>query len=99
MCFTMKIKRFFYHFAIVQAAEQPERSFAGDLKKEPTKMKKYLKIIMVVIMLAGIYFSISNFLSVELKASGGLRGSWEDWPEGSVCMGSGDECGIGWSPW
>ena len=58
-----------------------------------TKMKKTFKIIMVVIMLLGIAFSISNFTSMELKANG-LRGMW-DYDDGKeVCMGDGDECDI-----
>ena len=32
-------------------------------------MKKVLKVIMVVIMLLGIAFSLSNFISMELKAA------------------------------
>jgi hypothetical protein len=53
-------------------------------------MKKALMIIMVVIMILGIAFSISNLISMELKASS-LRGAWV----GTDCMGDGNDCAIG----
>ncbi len=44
-------------------------------------------------MLLGISFSIINIFSVDAKA-GGLKGSWEDYEEGTKCEGSGTECDI-----
>jgi hypothetical protein len=55
-------------------------------------MKKTFRIIMVVIMLLGIVFSISNFICVELKAAV-KQGTWVDVGGGNLeCMGLGNEC-------
>ena len=54
-------------------------------------MKKSIKILAIAIMLLGIVFSVSNFLSVELRA--GLRGIWSG-DFGSECERIGNECDI-----
>lgn len=54
-------------------------------------MKKVLKIIMVVIMILGIAFSISNYISMELKAKGSsLQGIDYD----GECIDKGTECDL-----
>lgn len=57
-------------------------------------MKKILKVMLVIVIIAGIVFSIINFTSVETKA-GGLRGSLVYMDGDWRCMGDGDECPIG----
>jgi hypothetical protein len=55
-------------------------------------MGKIAKIMMIVFMIIGIAFSISNFISVELKADDDW-GAWEYFPNGKkACMGAGQEC-------
>jgi membrane protein CcdC involved in cytochrome C biogenesis len=55
-------------------------------------MRKAIKIVMILIMLLGIAFSISNFISVELKANH-LNGLDWVWPDGAVdCIRIGGEC-------
>lgn len=62
-------------------------------------MKKGIRILMIIIMLLGISFSISNFISVELKA-GTLKGAWIEEPDGSYkCRGDGSECSIVFWQW
>ena len=57
-------------------------------------MKKILQVTMVLIIILGVLFSISNFTSRELKA-GSLLGTWVECPDGSFrCMGDGTECAI-----
>jgi hypothetical protein len=57
-------------------------------------MRKIIKIVMILMMLLGIAFSISNFISVELKADV-LRGIEWTWPDGSVdCVGFGIQCDL-----
>jgi hypothetical protein len=53
-------------------------------------MKKALKIITLVIMLLGIAFSISNFVSLELRAKEGIQGIWID----GDCQYFGNQCNI-----
>jgi len=54
-------------------------------------MKKLTKIILVLIMILGIGFSISNLISVKLKAGEKIctwvyrNGAWD-------CMGLGTDC-------
>jgi len=62
-------------------------------------MKRAGKVIAVLIMISGILFSISNFISLELKAGGG-KGSWVFCLGTYRCMGDGNECsfGIGQEP-
>jgi len=56
-------------------------------------MKKIIRIALIAVMLVGITFSISTFISVELQSIGkGLRGVWI--AEG-ICGGIGDQCDIG----
>ena len=57
-------------------------------------IKKILKIAMILIMLVGIAFSITNFLSVESKAEGSTRGAWVYVNDTYRCMGDGNECEI-----
>ena len=54
-------------------------------------MRKVLKILFIVAMILGIVFSVSNFLSVELKSTG-LRGIWAD--DTGACERVGNECDI-----
>lgn len=55
-----------------------------------------IKIIIIIIMILGIAFSISNFFPVEVKAEGpGIMGIWVDLPDGSFkCMDFGNECTV-----
>ncbi len=55
------------------------------------KMKKYIKIVLILIMILGIAFSISNFLSVELTA-GEKTGTWVYRNGVRECMGIGSDC-------
>jgi hypothetical protein len=57
-------------------------------------IKKTFKIIMIVIMVIGIAFSISNFISTETEA-GVLLGIWDDVT--GVCVDSSTKCVIGYS--
>lgn len=54
-------------------------------------MKRILKILMVVLMLIGSTFAISNFISPKLKAEG-LNGSWVYKNGVKVCIAPGSEC-------
>lgn len=57
---------------------------------------------MLIIMIVGIWISISNFFLVETRAqTKSLRGAWQDEPDGTVsCFGDGDECDVlgAWEP-
>jgi hypothetical protein len=54
-------------------------------------MKKVVKIVLVLIMLLGIAFSLSNFITLELKASPN-KAAWY-YANGVIeCMGQGNEC-------
>lgn len=56
-------------------------------------MKTIMKIAMIAIMLSGITFSISNFISVELQSQeNGLNGVWI---APKVCGGDGNVCDMG----
>ncbi len=46
---------------------------------------------MIIIMVLGVVFSVSNFISIETKA-GGMRGVVDQ--ETGKCVDKGDECGI-----
>jgi D-alanyl-lipoteichoic acid acyltransferase DltB (MBOAT superfamily) len=59
------------------------------INKGAFKMRKFTKIIMIIILFLGICFSISNFTSSELNASP-LMGAYV----GSECEGDGNECVI-----
>ena len=55
-------------------------------------MKKVIKITLVLIMVLGIGFSLSNFISLELKAAGVKTSAWV-YKNGVIeCMGIGTEC-------
>jgi ABC-type enterochelin transport system permease subunit len=54
-------------------------------------MKKVIKITLVLIMVLGIAFSISNFISLELKAAE-KTGAWVYKNGVRECMGFGNEC-------
>lgn len=59
-------------------------------------MKKFFKIMMIVIMLLGIGFSLLNFASFEVEAvkSRALYGAYV-YQSGSIrCMGDGTDCII-----
>ena len=56
-------------------------------------MKSGLKIIMIIIILIGIVFSISNIVSTELKA-GGMKGIWVYDFGTQTCEGLGNQCDI-----
>jgi hypothetical protein len=55
--------------------------------------KRMIKAIMIIIMIVGIALSISNFFSLELRAT---RVVWEqlwEWGDGTYdCMGDGNSC-------
>ena len=52
------------------------------------------KVVLIIIMLLGIGFSVSNFVSLELEAAPD-RGVWVDLGSGvKECAGDGDECDI-----
>lgn len=55
-------------------------------------MKKVIKMMMVLIMLLGIAFFISNFISLELKAAGEKTSTWVYVNGVRDCMGNGNEC-------
>lgn len=56
-------------------------------------MIKGIKIIAIIFIMFGIVFSISNFVSIELKAkNGGLQGVWVDIGGVCECTGDGNEC-------
>ena len=55
------------------------------------KMKRNIKIVLILIMILGIAFSISNFLSVELTAAE-KTGAWVYKNGVRECMGFGNEC-------
>lgn len=57
-------------------------------------MKNTIKFILIAIMILGISFSISNFMSMELKA-GFADGVWVYSGGEWVCRGSGNECDTG----
>lgn len=52
---------------------------------------RIIKIILIVIMLMGVAFSISNFISIELNA-GAKTSTWVYKNGTWVCMGFGDAC-------
>jgi hypothetical protein len=54
-------------------------------------MKRVMKMLLVLIMILGIAFSISNFVSLELEA-GEKTGSWVYRNGVKECMGFGNEC-------
>ena len=57
-------------------------------------MKKMIKIIMILTMLLGIVFSISNFIIPgEIKASSDM-GTWVINGDESTCEGHGSDCDI-----
>lgn len=54
-------------------------------------MKKFFKILLVIIMLIGVFVSIANFMSVEINAVvKPIRGVWSD----GVCVGDGSICDM-----
>jgi hypothetical protein len=53
--------------------------------------QKVVKIVLVLIMVLGIAFSLSNFVSVELNA-GEKTGAWVYKNGVRECMGLGTEC-------
>ncbi len=54
-------------------------------------MKKVVKIVLVLIMLLGIAFSLSNFITLELKASP-YKAAWVYANGVFECMGQGTDC-------
>ena len=61
-------------------------------------MKKVIKITLVLIMVLGIAFSLTNFISLDLKA-GGKTGTWVYKNGVRECMGIGNECDpFAWMP-
>lgn len=54
-------------------------------------MKKVIKITLVLIMILGIAFSLSNFISQELN-TGEKTGSWVYRNSVRECMGFGNDC-------
>lgn len=55
-------------------------------------IKKIAKIIMLILMLIGITFSISNFSSVEIEAGSKKDGACLYLNGKFRCMGDGNEC-------
>jgi hypothetical protein len=53
--------------------------------------KRVIRIAMIVIMILGILFSISNFITPSKIKAFSIRGVWVD----GECMGDGNECDIG----
>ena len=61
-------------------------------------MKKAIKITLVLIMVLGIAFSLTNFVSFELKALE-KTGSWVYKNGVRECMGFGNDCDpFAWLP-
>jgi hypothetical protein len=60
-------------------------------------MKRIVKVVMILLMLIGIVFSISNSFSVEIKAGGsGDDGHWEYYTNGTrQCVAPGTGCKTG----
>ena len=58
-------------------------------------IKKITKIILIVVMLLGMAFSISNFIFPGKLKAGTLRGTWVDIGGDLECLGAGNECAIG----
>ncbi|MCX6578924.1 MAG: hypothetical protein NT166_01915 [Candidatus Aminicenantes bacterium] len=59
-------------------------------------MKRFTRIMLIVIMFSGICFSVFNFLSVETKAVGfPIRGALVYSAGQYRCMGDGADCTIG----
>ncbi len=54
--------------------------------------KKVIKMMLVLIMVLGIAFSISNFVSLELKAGGEKTSTWIYVNGVRDCAGYGNEC-------
>ncbi|MCK5058210.1 MAG: hypothetical protein KAT34_16275 [Candidatus Aminicenantes bacterium] len=58
-------------------------------------MKKCFKFFIIAVILLGIVFSFSNFMSVEIEAFGG-RGTWVLESDSSwICKGDGFDCKPG----
>ncbi|MFC2140817.1 hypothetical protein ACFLQP_00790 [Acidobacteriota bacterium] len=57
-------------------------------------IKKVIKTILIVLMILGIAVSISNFISLEVKAKGD-RGVWVDLGGVVECTGDGNQCDLG----
>jgi len=55
-------------------------------------MKKVIKITLVLIMVLGIAFSLSNFISLELKSAGAKTSAWVYKNGVRECMGIGTDC-------
>ncbi|MFC2146172.1 hypothetical protein ACFLRT_02295 [Acidobacteriota bacterium] len=55
-------------------------------------IQRVIRIAMIVIMILGILFSISNFIAPRKIKAFSIRGVWVD----GECMGDGNECDIGW---
>ena len=52
-------------------------------------MKKFLRLMMIIFMILGIVFSVSNFISVELKSS-----SEQGIDEDGECIDFGWQCDL-----
>jgi len=56
-------------------------------------MKKFIKVVLIIVMLVGIAISLFNFMSVEIKAVG--KGTWALEPDGRwICKGDGPGCDV-----
>ena len=59
-------------------------------------IKKVINTILIVLMILGLAFSISNFIIADtVKAAVGQRGVWVDLGGVDECTGDGSECEIG----
>ncbi len=56
-------------------------------------MRKAIKIVIVLIIILGIVFSSSNFMSAKIIALGG-KGAWVYSNGAFVCKGIGNDCPL-----
>lgn len=58
---------------------------------KPKLIEKLIKILLVLFMILGIIFAISNFSSSNIQAGG--KGTWVLEPDGTwICKGDGPGC-------
>lgn len=56
--------------------------------------RRFIKLFLISVVLLGIIFFISNFISSEIEAGGG-RGTWCLESDNSwICKGDGNDCTI-----
>lgn len=58
-------------------------------------IKKMAEVLMIILMILGIVFSITNFISVDAKAGNSpLTGEKGVWDDRGACVDFGDDCEI-----